>query len=122
MATDRITNDPPGNADTMHSAAGANLIDIPDPITDAVMIQIDPVLQMGAMTVASMMDCLEEVTSEKNSELAGINLIVSIAFGRNQFVTTGLSDNEFVHLLMEVTIQPTGHRTFFHRQDLFALE
>jgi hypothetical protein len=77
---------------------------------------------MGAMTVASMMDRLEEVTSEKNSELAGIDLVVSIAFGRDQFVTTWLGDNKFVQLFVEVAIQPAGHRSFFHRQDLFALE
>jgi hypothetical protein len=106
----------------MYSAASANLINIPNRITNPIMIEINPVLQVGAMTVAGMMDRFEKITSEENSELAGINPIVSIAFGRNQFVTTGLSDNEFVHLLMEVTIQPTGHRTFFHRQDLFALE
>ena len=44
------------------------------------MVEIDPVLQMGAMAVAGMMDRREEVTPEKNSELAGINLVVSISF------------------------------------------
>ena len=93
MATDRITNDLPGNAYTMHSATGTNLIDIPDGITNPIMVEIDPMLQMRAMTVASMMDRFEEVTPEENRELAGINLVVSIPFGRNQFVTTRLGDN-----------------------------
>jgi hypothetical protein len=54
------------------------------------------------------MDRLEKMTSEKNSEFAGINLIVSIAFRRDKFVTTRLGDNKFVPLLVEVTIQPDG--------------
>ena len=80
MATDRIADDLPGNAYTMHPAAGANFVDIPDSITNAVMIEIDPVLQIGSLTIAGMMDRFEEVTSEKNSKLARINLVVSIAF------------------------------------------
>jgi len=63
----------------MHPATGANLIDIPDRITNAIMIEIDPVLQMGAMAVAGMMDRLEIVASEKNGELDGINPVIFIA-------------------------------------------
>jgi len=122
MATELVTNDPPGNADTMHSAAGANLIDSPDRITDAIMVKINPVLQMRSMTVGGMMDRFEEVAPEQNSELAGINLVVSITFGRDQFVTTRLGNNELVHLLVEVAIQPASHRALFHRQDLLALD
>ena len=104
------------------SAAGAHLVDIPNRITDAVMIQIDPVLQMGAMAVVGMMDHFENITSEKNSEFAGINLVLPIAFGRNPFVAAGLRNNEFVHLIVKVTIQPAGHRPLFHRKDLLVLD
>jgi hypothetical protein len=38
MATNRIADDFPGNAQAMHPAAGANFVDIPDRITDSVMI------------------------------------------------------------------------------------
>jgi hypothetical protein len=122
MAALLVTNDLPGNTYTMHPAAGSNLIDISDRITNAIMIQIDPVLQMRSMTVAGMMNRFEKIAPEENSEFAGINLVVSITFGRDQSVTTWLRDNEFVHLRMKVAIQPTGHRAFFHCQDLFALE
>jgi hypothetical protein len=64
----------------MHPTAGANFVDISDSIANAVMVKIDPVLQMGSMTVTCMMDRFKEVTSEKNSKLAGINLVVSISF------------------------------------------
>jgi len=37
MATDRIADDLPGNAYTMHPAAGANFVDIPNSITNAVI-------------------------------------------------------------------------------------
>ena len=110
MATDRIADDLPGNAYTMHPAAGANFVDIPNSITNAVMVEINPVLQMGSMTVTGMMNRFKEVTSEKNSKFAGINLVVSIAFRRDKFVTTWFVDNKFVQLLVEVAIQPAGHR------------
>jgi hypothetical protein len=64
----------------MHPAAGANFVDIPDSIANAVMVEINPVLQMGSMAVAGMMDRFEKITSEKNCKLARINLVVSIAF------------------------------------------
>jgi hypothetical protein len=64
----------------MHPAAGANFVNISDSITDSVMIEINPVFQMGSMTVAGMMDSFKVVTSEKNSEFARINLVVSIPF------------------------------------------
>jgi len=54
------------------------------------------------------MDRLEEMTSEKSSEFAGINLVISIAFRRDKFVARRLVDNKFVHLLVEVAIQPAG--------------
>jgi hypothetical protein len=77
----------------MHSAASANLVDIPDRITNAVMIEIDPVLQMRSMLVAGVMNGLEEIASEKDGKLAGINPIISIAFRRDQLVATRLRDN-----------------------------
>ena len=45
----------------MHPAAGANLVDIPDRITNSVMIQIDPVLQMRSMVVAGVMNGLKKI-------------------------------------------------------------
>jgi len=80
MATDRIADYLTGNAYTMHPAASPNLVDIPDSITNAVMIEIDPVLQMSSMVIAGVMDPFEKITSEENSKLAGINLVVSITF------------------------------------------
>jgi len=35
----------------MHPAAGTDLVDVPDRITDSVMIEIDPVFQMRSMAV-----------------------------------------------------------------------
>jgi hypothetical protein len=64
----------------MHPTAGANLVDISDRIANSVMVEINPVLQMGSMTIASMMDRFKVVTPEKNSEFAGINLVISISF------------------------------------------
>ena len=46
---DTVANDLPGNAYPMHPAAGPNLVDIPDRITAAVMIETDPVLQMRSV-------------------------------------------------------------------------
>ena len=48
----------------------ANLVYIPYRITDSVMIEINPVLQMGSITVAGVMDRLEEITSEKDGKFA----------------------------------------------------
>jgi hypothetical protein len=45
------------------------------------MIEIDPVLQMGSLAIAGMMDRFEKIASEKNSKLAGINLVVPIVGG-----------------------------------------
>ena len=63
MSMDIVTNDLPGNAYAMHPAASANLVDGPDRITDSVMIEIDPVLQMRSMAVTGMVDRLEEIAS-----------------------------------------------------------
>ena len=95
---DIVANDPPGNSYTMHPAAGANLVDIPDRITDSVMIEIDPVLQMCSMVVAGVMNGLEEITSEKNGKFAGINPVISISFRRYQLIAARLRDNECVNL------------------------
>ena len=54
----------------MHPTAGANLIDISDHIMDPIMVEIDPVLEMGSITVAGVMDRLEEITSEKDGKFA----------------------------------------------------
>jgi hypothetical protein len=111
---DRVANDLPGNSYTMHPAAGANLVDIPDRIADSVMIEIDPVLQMGSMAVSGMVNRLEIIASEKNGQLAGIDPVIFIAFAGDQFVAARLRDNEFLDLLVEVAIQPAGHRALFH--------
>lgn len=47
----------PGNAYSMHPAANANFIDTPNRIANTVVVEINPVLQMGLMTVTCMMDC-----------------------------------------------------------------
>jgi hypothetical protein len=86
------------------------------------MVQIAPVLQMRSMAVAGMVNGLQVIASEKNGELAGINLVILIAFTGNQFVAAWLRDDELIHLLVEVAIEPAGHRAFFHRKDLFAQE
>ena len=106
----------------MHPAAGADLVDIPDRIPDPVMIEIDPVLQMGSMVVAGMVDRLEIITSQKDRKLAGINLVIFIAFAGDQFVVPRFRDDELLDLLVEVPIEPAGHRALFHRKDLLALE
>ena len=80
MPADRVPNDLAGNAYPMHPTAGADLVDIPDPIPDPVMIEIDPVLQMGAMIVAGVVNGLEEVTAQKDGQLAGINFVIPIPF------------------------------------------
>jgi hypothetical protein len=106
----------------MHSAAGANLVDIPDCSTDSVMIKLDPVLQMGSMAIACVVNHFEKIASEKSGQLTCINLVILISFGRYQLVTSRLTDNELLHLLAEIAIKPAGHRPLFHRKDLSALE
>ena len=90
---DRVANDLPGNTHAMHPAAGPNLVDVPDRITNAVMIEIDPMLQMCSMVIAGVMNGLEEIASEKDGKLGRINPVISIAFRRDQFVTSRLRDN-----------------------------
>jgi hypothetical protein len=122
MSMDMVANDIPGNAYSMHPAAGPNLVDTSDRITDSVMIEINPVLQMCSMIIAGVMNSLEEIAYEKNGKFTRINPVILIAFADDQFVAAWLRDNECVNLLMEVTIQPAGHRSLFHRKDLFALK
>jgi hypothetical protein len=122
MSMDIVANDFSGNAYSMHPAAGANLVDIPDSITNTVMIEIDPVLQVRSMAIAGMMNSLEEIASEKNGQFAGINPVIFIAFAGYQFVAAWFRDNEFIDLLTEVAKQPAGHRSLFHRKDLFTLD
>jgi len=122
MPMDMVANDLPGNSYTMHSAAGANLVDTPYRVAYSVMIEIYPVLQMRSMAIAGVMNSLEEIASEKNGKLTRINPVIFITFAGDQFVAPGLRDNKFINLLVEVTIQPAGHRPLFHREDLFALE
>jgi hypothetical protein len=80
MPADRVTNHLAGNADPMHPTAGADLVDIPDPIPDPVIIEMNPVLQMGAMIVAGGVNGLEEVASQKDGQRAGINFVIPIPF------------------------------------------
>jgi len=47
-----------GDCYAMHPATGANLVYIPDCITDSVMIEIDPVLEMRSTAVAGVMNSL----------------------------------------------------------------
>jgi len=122
MAMYIIANNLPGNCHTVHPAAGADLIDVPDRITDPVMVEIDPVLEMGSIAVICVMNSFQELSPQKNSEFARINLVILITIASDPFVATRLGDNELLHLLVEVTIQPAGHRSFFHGQDLFSLE
>ncbi len=63
MPMDLVANDLPGDCYAMHSATGAYLIYVPDCITNSVMIEIDPVLEMCSITVAGVMNRLEEITS-----------------------------------------------------------
>ena len=67
-----VANDLPGNSYTMHPAAGANLVDIPDHITDSVMIEIDPVFQMRSMVVAGMV--MAPFTLDKHMEYSCCNI------------------------------------------------
>ena len=117
-----IANNLPGNCHTVHSAAGADLIDISNRITDPVMVEIDPVLEMGSITVICVMNSFQELSPQKNSEFARIDLVILIPIASDPFVATGLGDNELLDLLVEVTIQPAGRRSFFHGKDLSALE
>jgi uncharacterized Tic20 family protein len=93
VAMEMVVNDLPGNSYTMHSAASSNLVDIPDRITDAVMIEINLVLQMCSMVIAGVMNSLKEIISQKSSELIGIDLVILISFRSYQFVATRLRDN-----------------------------
>jgi hypothetical protein len=104
MPMDRVANDLPGNSYTMHPTAGPNVVDIPDRITDSVMIEIDPVFQMRSMAVPGMVNRLEIVASEKNGNFAGINPVIFIAFAGDQLVAARLRDDEFLDLLVEVTV------------------
>ncbi len=63
MAMDIVTNDHPGHGNAKPSATGANRLEMPDRITNSVMIEIDPMLEMGSMVVAGMMNSLEEIAS-----------------------------------------------------------
>jgi hypothetical protein len=122
MPMDIVANDLSGNSYSIHPAAGANLVNTPDCITDSVMIEIDPVLQMCSMAITGVMNGLEEIASEKNGKFARINPVIFIALAGDQFVAAWLRDNKFIDLLTEVAKQPAGHRTLFHRKDLFSLE
>jgi hypothetical protein len=53
-----VANDLPGDGYAMHPATGAYLTYISNPITDSIVIEIDPVLEMGSMAVAGMMNSL----------------------------------------------------------------
>jgi hypothetical protein len=64
----------------MHSAAGAYLINIPDHITDSIMVEVNPMLHMGTMAIADVVNGLEEIGSQKNGELARINLVIYVSF------------------------------------------
>jgi hypothetical protein len=104
MAMKLIANDLPGDSYTMHSAASSNLVNIPYGITDTVMIEINPVLQMCSMVITSVMNGLEEISSQKSCKLICVNLVVLISFRGNQFVTPWLRDNEFFHLSIKVAV------------------
>jgi hypothetical protein len=58
-----VANNLPGDGYAVHPATGANLVYVPDRITDSVMVEIDPVLEMGSITVAGVMNRLEEIAS-----------------------------------------------------------
>lgn len=45
------------HGDAMHSATGANLVDIPDRILDFAMIEIDPMLKMGSIASFVLLLC-----------------------------------------------------------------
>ena len=121
MPMDIVANDLPGNSYSMHPTAGANLVDAPNRITDSIMIEVDPVLQMCSMAIAGVMNGLEKIASEKNGKFARINPVIFIAFAGDQFVAAWFRDNEFIDLLTEVAKQPAGHRPLFHCKDLFTL-
>jgi hypothetical protein len=86
-------NDLPGNSYTMHPAASSNLVNIPDGITDTVMTEINPVLQICSMVTAIVMNGLEKITPQKSCKLICINLVVRISFRSNQFVAPRLRDD-----------------------------
>jgi hypothetical protein len=114
MPMDLVTDHLPGNAHAMHPATGANLVDVPDSVTDTVMIEIDPMFQVSSVTVTRMMNRLEIIASEQNGKLAGINLVILVTFTGDQFVAPRFRDNKLLNLVVEVAIQPAGHRAFFH--------
>ncbi len=62
MAMCLVANNLPGNCHTMHPATGAYLIDVPDCITDPVMVEIDPVLEVGSIAVIGVMNSLQELS------------------------------------------------------------
>jgi hypothetical protein len=99
---DMVANDLPGNMYTMHSAAGTNLVDAPDRITNSVMIEIDPVFQMCSMIIVGVINFFKEITSEKNSKFAQIDFVIFITFAGYQFVASWLRDNKFIDYLIEV--------------------
>jgi hypothetical protein len=80
MAMELVTNNLPGNSNTVHSAAGANLVDLPDCSTDSIMIKLDPVLQMRSMRVTGVVDYLEKITPEKSCQLTCVDLVVLVSF------------------------------------------
>ena len=76
-----VADDLPGDSYTMHSAAGTNLVDIPDSRMDSIMIKLDPVFQMRAMRVIGVVNRLENIASQKSGQFSGIDLVVLIPFG-----------------------------------------
>jgi hypothetical protein len=62
----------------MHPAAGTDLIDVSYYITNPVMIQINPVLEIGSITIICVMNSLKKLSPQKNSKLDGVNFIILV--------------------------------------------
>jgi hypothetical protein len=100
MTMKLIANALPVNSYTMHSSAISNLVNIPAVITDTVMIEINPVLQMFSMFIAILLNLLEEISSQKSFNLIFVPLVVLISLRSHQFVTPCLLDNALFHFLI----------------------
>jgi hypothetical protein len=105
----------------MHSTSRSNFIDVTHGISDAVVIESDPLLLNGTVLIVTLIDGAQKTAAQELGQFGGVNLVIFITIGNDQFIVTRIAGNKQIDLAVEIAVEPAGHGAFLNSQMLGAL-
>jgi hypothetical protein len=111
-----------GDVQAKEAGSGPDTAGVLGVVLNVSMVQADPLFQLDAPVVITVIDGPEEAAAEEGGNLGGVDGVVLVAIGGDEAVSTGIADDELVDVGAEVSAQPAGQGAFLEGEAFDALK